>query len=766
MKLSLNWLKDYVDLTETPEEISQLLTLHIAEVDEVHYQAHALKNIVVGLVIEAKPHSNADKLNVGLFDVGESEPRQIVFGGKAELKPGDRLPVALPGAVIGPITIEQRKLRGEVSQGMCCLNSELGILDNAERVNFFDDSVTPGTLISEVLGLDDVIFEIDNKTLTHRADLFNHIGFARELSTLLQRPLKLPELKKTIAPANKLPYTLKVNNTEGCTRYIGAAFDSVEVKPSPDWMQKRLSALGVHVINNVVDITNYVMYEYGQPLHTFDYQKLSHGTIVVRDAQPNEPLATLDGKQRELDESILVIADDTKPVALAGIMGGRDSEIESTTTQLALESAQFNGTTIRQAAQKMGIRTDGSTRHEKGLGYTFSEDGFWRAVQLLQEHAGAVLASPVIDTHSEAPQATVIQLSHEYMNRLIGLTIESAQVRQWLESLGCVVKEVDGDNYKGNYEITVPLYRTDLRSAQDIIEEVARMYGYDAIPEVPLLGSLQPPYTQPDFTLGNKLMQWLIGWGSTEVYNYSFYSLEDAKKAGLAIDQHIEMLNPMNPNQQLLRQTGLVNLLHNVARNVNSGYKSFSLAEYGHLYYKDSEITVIEGVVIDQTDVFYKAKGFVEAVLEAGFIHYTFSDMKYSVNGECVAEVVLVPVNIASSFDIDVPVAHYRIYLEALSKSFPMHYSQKEIGAYPTIDLDISITTPNAVQWADIRAVIQTTAGDLLQNIEVFDVYEGNLGIRLWLQSLERTLEMKEAEALREKIIKTLIDTFGIVHRY
>lgn len=762
MKLSLNWLNDYVDLTETPEEISRLLTLHIAEVDEVHYQAHALKNIVVGLVIETKPHANADKLNVGLFDVGEGEPRQIVFGGKAELKPGDRLPVALPGAVVGPITIEQRKLRGEMSQGMCCLNSELGILDNAERVYFFDEAAKPGALISEVLGLDDVIFEIDNKTLTHRADLFNHIGFARELSTLLQRPLKLPELKRITATVNSLPYTLRVENTQGCTRYIGAAFDSVLVKPSPDWMQKRLSVLGVHVINNVVDITNYVMYEYGQPLHTFDYQKLSQETIVVRNAKPNEPLATLDGKQRELDESILVIADNTKPVALAGIMGGLDSEIESTTTQLALESAQFNGTTIRQAAQKMGIRTDGSTRHEKGLGYTFSEDGFWRAVQLLQEHAGAVLASPVIDTNSEVPQATVIQLSRDYMNRLIGLTIETVQVRQWLESLGCTVKEVDADSY----EITVPLFRTDLRSAQDIIEEVARMYGYDAIPEVPLLGSLQPPYTQPDFTLGNKLMQWLIGWGVTEVYNYSFYSLEDAKKAGLAVNEHIEMLNPMNPNQKLLRQTGLVNLLHNIARNVNSGYKSFSLAEYAHLYYKGREITVIEGVVINQADVFYKAKGFVEAVLKAGFIDYTFSDMKYSVDGECVAEVSLVPADIANGFDVNVPVAHYRIYLEALSKGFPMHYSQKTIGVYPAIDLDISITTPTAVQWEDIRAVIQITAGNLLQNIEVFDVYEGNLGIRLWLQSLERTLEMKEAEALREKIIKTLIEKFGIVHRY
>jgi phenylalanyl-tRNA synthetase beta chain len=443
-------------------------------------------------------------------------------------------------------------------------------------------------------------------------------------------------------------------------------------------------------------------------------------------------------------------------------MGGADSEIEPTTTKLALESAQFNGTIIRQAAQKMGVRTDGSTRHEKGLGYSFAEDGFWRAVQLLQDHAGAILASPVIDTNPQAPAATVIELSRDYMNRLIGLTIETDQMNQWLESLGCDVSTINDDTY----EIIVPLHRTDLRTAQDIIEEVARMYGYDAIPEIPLLGSLQPPVTQPDFTLGNKIIQWLVGWGVTEIYNYSFYSITDATQAGLVIDEHIEMLNPMNPNQQLLRQTGLVNLLHNVARNTNAGYKAFSLGEYGHLYFKHEEITVIEGVVIDPENVFYKAKGFVEAILQAGFLQYEFRDMQYFVNGKCVAEVSLVPNTIATKFDVTIPVAHYRIYLQPLSEVFPSAYSQKTISAYPAIDLDISISVPAGVLWDDIRSSIQTTAGELLQHIEVFDVYEGNLGIRMWLQSTERTLQMKEAETLRENIIKTLVDRFKITHRY
>lgn len=763
MKLSLHWLKEYIDISETPEEIGKLLTLHIAEVDEIHYQAKGLDHVVVGLVLEAKPHPNADTLHIGMFDVGESQPRQIVFGGKAELKAGDRLPVALPGAVVGPIKIEKRKLRGEVSEGMCCLNSELGILDQAERVNFLDDSAKPGTPISEILQLDDVIFEIDNKTLTHRPDLFNHIGFARELSALLQRPLRVPSLKKTIQSANTLKYALHVKNTQACPRYIGAALDSVEIKPSPEWMQRRLAAMGVHVINNVVDITNYVMYEYGQPLHAFDYGKLTNGTVIVRNAATGELLTTLDGKDRTLDESMLVIADENTPVALAGIIGGKHSEIDQTTTTIALESAQFNGTVIRQAAQKAAVRTDGSTRHEKGLGYTFSEDGFWRAVQLLQEHAGARLASSVIDTNSNAPDRIQIEVSREYMNRLIGVIIDPQQVRSWLESLGCEVNETDADIYT----IVVPRHRSDLRSAQDIIEEVARMYGYDTIPEAPLLGSLQPPYTQPDFMLGHKIIQWLAGWGVNEMYNYSFYSGEDAKKARLSIEEHIEMLNPMNPHQQLLRQTCLVNLLHNVNKNSNAGYRDFSLAEYAHLYFKDKEITVIEGVVVGKNvDTFYKAKGLVEAVLRSGYISYNFNDGKYTVDNTPVAEVCYVPQETTNAFDVTDKVAHFRIYLQALSDFFPAQHSQQMISPYPAIDLDISIQVPTGVQWADIQAVIKQTAGDLLTNLEVFDVFESNLGIRMWLQSSERTLEMKEAEALREKIIKNLITTFKVVHRY
>lgn len=763
MKLSLNWLKEYVDLSETPEEIGKLLTLHIAEVDEIHYQAKGLEHVVVGLVLEAKSHPDADKLHIGKFDVGEAEPRQIVFGGKAELKAGDRLPVALPGAVIGPITIEKRKLRGEVSEGMCCLNSELGILDQAERVNFLDESAAPGTPISEALELNDVIFEIDNKTLTHRPDLFNHIGFARELSTLLQRPLRVPALKKNIEPSNTLSYSLQVENTEACPRYIGAALDSVEIKPSPDWMQRRLSAMGVSIINNVVDITNYVMYEYGQPLHAFDYAKLTNGTIVVRNAVAGEQLATLDGKERTLDESMLVIADTTVPVALAGIIGGKYSEIESTTTQIALESAQFNGTVIRQAAQKAAVRTDGSTRHEKGLGYTFSEEGFWRAVQLLEEYAGARLASTVIDTKPQSPEQIHVEVPREYMNRLIGVTIDPQQVRSWLEALGCVVEE----NATDILTITVPLHRSDLRSAQDIIEEVARMYGYDTIPEAPLLGSLQPPHTQPDFMLGHSIIQQLVGWGAAEMYNYSFYSSDDAKRAGLSIDEHIEMLNPMNPHQQLLRQTCIVNLLHNVNKNSNAGYKEFTLAEYGHLYFRDKEITVIEGVVVgNTTDTFYKAKGLVEAVLHSGYVAYEFKDMRYTVDGVVVAEVSNVPAEITKAFDVTNAVTHFRIYLQPLSEFFPAQHSQRMISPYPAIDLDISIQVPGSVQWSDIESLIKQTAGDLLQDIQVFDVFENNLGVRMWLQSSERTLEMKEAEALREKIIKNLTSTFNIVHRY
>lgn len=790
MKLSFDWLKEFVDMTESAEEISEILTMHIAEVDVVTHQADAFSHVVVGEVLSTNKHPDADQLNVGIFDVGEVKPRQIVFGGKAVLNMGDKIPIALPGAKVGELAIEKRKLRGQVSEGMCCLNSELGILNNAEEINLFDKNVKNGSLVSEILELDDTIFEIDNKTLTHRADLFNHIGFARELATVLGRSLNVPEIERgQMKSAGQL--NISVENLELCPRYVGAILENIEVKASPDWMQRRLSSLGVNVINNVVDITNYVMLEQGQPLHAFDFNKLGGGKINVRTAQQGESLTTLDGFKRNLSNEILVISDSQGPVAIAGVIGGIGSEVDSNTKSIVLESAQFNGTAVRVGAQKLGLRTDGSTRHEKGLGFSFSENGFWRAVSLLEEYAGAKLIHPVTDTAKNVPQKDTIILSMDYLNRLIGVAVEKSQVIKWLSDLGCDIKEINDSTLSVQPDLT----RTDLKSQPDLVEEVARMYGYDAIKEQPLLGSLEPPQHQSDFKLGDNIISLLTGWGANEVYNYSFYSEADAIRAELDCQEHVAVLNPMNPNQKLLRQTLLVNLLNNVKKNLNNGFSEFILVEYGHLYYPENEFAVVGGIITSkEDDVFYKAKGYVDAVLSSGHVNSSFetitkdqelenhayamfepvADARYLVDNKQIATVGKVRHAITEKFGIDNNIAYFTLKLDILANFFPGIYSEKLISVYPAIDLDISIEVERSVPWKEIKETINKSAGKILQSAEVFDVYQGEkvagdrkaLGIRLWFQSMDRTLEMPEAEKIRAKIIKALAHNFNAEHRF
>lgn len=811
MKLSYQWLQEYIDLTESPEELGELITMHIAEVEQVTDLATNLQLVVVGEVLEAKDHPNADKLHIGTFDVGETDdqgnakPRQIVFGGKALLKVGQKLPIALPGAVVGPITIAQRKLRGEISAGMCCLNSELGILNQAEEIHLFDADVPNGTLVREALGLNDAIIEIDNKTLTHRGDLFNHIGFARELSVVLDRPLRVPDLlthaHDMSAATKPLPLTITIDDPEICRRYIGAALTNVTVGPSPNWMQTRLSALGVSTINNVVDITNYVMLEYGQPLHAFNYDHIKKSAIHVRYAKPSEHLATLDGKMSEFKDvdHIPVIADAKTPHALAGIMGGTDSEITNDTTTIVLESANFNPVIIRKAAQALAKRTEGSTRHEKNLGLIFPEYGFYRAIQLFQELCGAHIASEIIDLYAvtqdqdDAAIKLNIELDCDFASRLIGEPVSIETVQKILTGLDFTV-EVLSDTV---VQVTPPSARMDVTNQQDLVEEIARMRGYDAITPKPLLGSLEPPQNELTYDVGNTVIQTMTQVGAREIYSYSFYSATDMERLGLDPATHLEMQNPMNPEQQYLRQTLLIQLLNAVQLNQRNHYASATLVEYGHVYFPDNEFTVVAGVVYgDSTDVFSQAKGYVEHTFTKLHVDYTFqtisntaehdnqnyrvfdssADAAYFWGEKQLATVGLIQPSITNQFSITGWVAYFTIHIPRLGEAHLVSDPQafKPLSAYPQIDLDISIEVDDAVEWNALYTTIHKSGQPLIKKIELFDLYQGgqlapgkkSLGIRMWFGSMERTLEMTEAEQAREQIINALRETHHAEHRF
>ncbi|MBI2415340.1 MAG: phenylalanine--tRNA ligase subunit beta [Candidatus Kerfeldbacteria bacterium] len=754
MKLSLNWLKQYIDLPEDPTALARLITMHIAEVERVTVLGQGLNQVVVGEVLSARDHPNANNLHIGMFDVGETEPRQIIFGGKAVLKPGDKLPIALPGAQVHGLTISERTLRGEVSRGMCCLNSELGILDQAERVEFLPTSVKNGTLIRVALQLDDVVIEIDNKTLTHRADLFSHVQFARELSVVLRRPLRLPALLEYEGATIK-PLQVTIADASLCQRYCAAVLE-VKLGPSPDWLQRCLQAVGVRPINVIVDITNYVMLDIGGPLHAFDYAKLSGQTITVRSAKAGETITTLDQKQRQLTSAMLVIADATNPVAVAGIMGGQATEVTDTTTTIMLEAALFDPISVRLTSRQLGLRSEASTRFEKAVGYTTVLDGFWRAIGLLHELAGAKIVSPLFDLPGSEFVHRQIDLKHSLLERMLGITVPAPDIERILTGLGFALQPTTT-----GYTVTVPLWRTDITAEHDIVEEVARMYGYDAFPLQPLQGVLQLPIIEPTLLLGQRLIHWLVASGAKEVMHYSFYSDAAAQARGLDPATHHTIVNPMNPNQHCLRQTLLVNLWQTAQMNQRQQAGSFVLAEYGHVYLPSSEQAQVGGLVVDSVNHFRRAKGLVEWLLHKLNVvarqQSTAQGIDYYIDHDMVAQVTAV----------ETDMTYVVFHLATLASRWHSNTQYQAIPQYPNITLDISLQVPTTVSWAQLKQAIVEVGRPLVQSVELFDLYNNEIfGIRFVLQAPDRTLTMAEAEMVRSAIIDQLVKQFQVTHRY
>lgn len=459
MKISIDWLKDYIDIKQSPAKIADSLTMGIAEVEEVVNLADKFENIVVGEVLEKEKHPNADKLSKALINVGDKKLNIVC--GASNLEKGQKVPVALVGAVLpGDFKIEKVKIRGEESRGMICSEEELGLAKKSKGIMVLDRKAKVGQKFSTYMGLDDVILDIDNKSLTHRADLFSHIGIARELSALMNLKLNLPKL---IKPKEVKDYGISINvkDKKLCPRYMGVVLDNIKIGESPKWMQARLSAAGMRPINNIVDITNYVMLEYGQPLHAFDAAKVDIGNsnkkkIIVRRAEKNESIVTIDNKKRNLDENILVIADESRPIAIGGVMGGLNSEVDNNSKTILLEAANFDGTSVRKTSQKLGLRSEAVLRFEKGQSIDLPEKGLYRACELLEKYAGAKISSKVADTLKNKPKTVKIKIDLDYVEKLIGAIISKPKVVKILKDLEFKVSQA-----RDYLNIEVPIYRTE-----------------------------------------------------------------------------------------------------------------------------------------------------------------------------------------------------------------------------------------------------------------------------------------------------------------
>ena len=597
MNVTLNWLKAYIDFEFSPSELADRLTMLGIEVESIKHLGAELGGVVVGSVISIRPHPNADKLVLCQVDTGGTDTLQIVCGAP-NAREGMLAPVATIGATL-PIglTIKRAKLRGETSEGMLCSEKELGFSDDAAGLMELPTDIPVGTPLSEALGLDDVVFELE--ITPNRPDCLSLIGVAREIRAETGNPLKLPtvDLRESNISVRDLT-SVTIDAPYLCPRYAARVIQGVKVGESPAWLQQRLASVGIGVINNIVDITNFVLMEYGQPLHAFDYHKLTENRIVVRRAMKGEHLTTLDEAERELTSDMLVIADAERPVALAGIMGGYDSEITETTCDVLLESAYFNPSSVRATAKALGISTEASYRFERGADPGAVLAALDRAAQLIAELAGGTVCEGVVDVYPGSPPVTgkggqqpltEVQLRPERVNFVLGTTLEPSEMVQILNRLG-----FDVDATGEVYHVTVPTFRVDVTREIDLIEEIARVHGYDNIPTTLPKGDIPVPAPNPKTEVRRRIKHFLLAAGMMEAVNYSFCDPNCFDKIRLKADDPLrntlQLRNPLSPEMSVLRTTLLPGLLENAQSNKNHQVSDIALFEISNVFIPEEDV--------------------------------------------------------------------------------------------------------------------------------------------------------------------------------
>ena len=793
MNVTLNWLKAYIDFEFSPSELADRLTMLGVEVESVKHLGTELDGVIVGSVTSIRPHPNADKLVLCQVDTGETEELQIVCGAP-NAREGMLAPVATIGATLPVgLTIKRAKLRGETSQGMLCSEKELGLSGDAAGLMELSTDIPLGTPLSEALGLDDVVFELE--ITPNRPDCLSLIGVAREIRAETGNPLKLPTVDPQENGINLQDLTsVTIDAPDLCPRYAARVIQGVKVAESPAWLQQRLESVGIGVINNIVDVTNFVLMEYGQPLHAFDYHKLAENRIVVRRARDNEQITTLDEVARELTSDMLVIADAEKPVALAGIMGGYDSEITETTCDVLLESAYFNPLSIRATAKALGISTEASYRFERGADPGAVLAALDRAAQLIAELTGGTICDGIVDVYPGQQSLTEIQLRPERVNFVLGTTIETAEMVQILDRLG-----FDVDITGKVYQVVVPTFRSDVTREIDLIEEIARVYGYDNIPTTLPKGDIPVPAPTPKTEARRRIKHFLLAAGMMEAVNYSFCDPNCFDKIRLNADDPLrntlQLRNPLSPEMSVLRTTLTPGLLENAQHNRNHQIDTIALFEIGGVFVhdgKEKEPERVTGVLAGQIGEgvysdpyrhpdFFDIKGLVEGMLEVcGVVDWTLQktdaltfhpgrnaevllgNRRIGVFGEVHPEVL-------ENYDLPYKAYLFEFDLEGLADAATFAKRFEPISIYPKVARDLAIVVDKETLSDMPTELIYTTGGDSVDSVRLFDVYEGeqvpegkkSLAYTITYHSATETLTDKAVNTLHDEVVKCLNRELG-----
>ncbi len=794
MKLNRKWInEEFVDLSNiSDKEYVDTLTIFGQKVETYERLDAQIRNVVVGKVVSIVRHENSDHMWVCQVDVGESEPVQIVTGAQ-NVQQGDLVPAALHNSWLpGGIHITKGKLRGEVSCGMLCSLSELNLTVNdfpyaiEDGIWIIQEDCKPGDDINTVIGNDDTVveFEITN----NRPDCYSIIGLARESAAAFGKEMKHHEPVVNGSNAGSMYDMLDVEipATDLCNRYSSRMVANVKIAPSPKWLRDRLRANGVRPINNIVDITNYVMLEYGQPMHAFDYRYVSSGKIVVREAEEGETLTTLDGNIRQLTPGMLVIADENKPIGLAGIMGGENSEILDDTTTVVFESANFNGTSIRQTALALGMRTESSGKFEKNLDSMMTVPAVQRACELVELLGCGDVLDGIIDVVNYVPQPKTMELEPEKINRLLGTDISTEEMVKYLNLLEIPVEGTT---------IQIPSWRPDLNLMADIAEEIGRSYGYNEIPTTAFKTSTQGGYT-PVMKFESKTGSLCRALGFSEIITYSFVSpgIFDRIRipAESPLRNTLKIQNPLGEDTSVMRTTSLHSMLDILSRNSAYHNKAAKLYELAKIYLPNEgkalpeEPKVLTLGSYGAGETFFTLKGELEAIfagLRIKKVRYTADASnpsyhpgrcaKVSVDDVTIGYVGQIHPLVAENYDINAEVYCAEINLEKLFDLQLPEATYVPLPKYPSVNRDISVVCDETVTVAQIDDAITAAAGKLLRGVKLFDIYRGtgipdgkkSMAFSLELRADDRTLTDADCEQVMQKVLTALQESLNAILR-
>lgn len=811
MNISYNWLKEYVNFDLTPDEVAAALTsigLETGDVEEVQSIKGGLEGLVIGEVLTCEPHPNSDHMHITTVNLGQGDPVQIVCGA-ANVAAGQKVVVATLGTKLYDgdecFTIKKSKLRGVESNGMICAEDEIGIGTSHEGIIVLPEDVVPGTLAKDYYNIkSDYVLEVD--ITPNRSDACSHYGVARDLYAWLIQNGRQATLKRPSADAFKVDnhdmnIDIVVENTEACPRYAGVAIKNVTVKESPEWLQNKLRLIGVRPINNIVDITNYILHAYGQPMHCFDADKIKGGKIVVKTCPEGTKFVTLDEVERKLSDRDLMICNAEEPMCIAGVFGGLDSGTTETTKDVFLESAYFHPTWVRKTARRHGLSTDSSFRFERGIDPNGTIYALKEAALLVKELAGGEIASEIKDNYPAPIADFPVELSYEYTNALIGKVIPAETIKSIVTSLEM---KITGETPEG-LSLLVPAYRVDVQRPCDVVEDILRIYGYNNV-EIPtsVKSSLSVKGdVDKSVKLQNLVSEQLVGCGFNEIMNNSltaatyYEGLETYKPENL-----VQLMNPLSNDLNVMRATLLFGGLESIQHNTNRKNADLKFFEFGNCYHFNAEKRNPEKVLAayseelhlglwitgkrvsnswahpDENTSVYELKAYVLNIFRrlgvnfGGLVFGNLTDDIYSVaisvhtrGGKLLATFGVLHKKIQKAFDIDNEVYYADLNWKELMKAIKNNtVAYKEISKFPAVKRDLALLIDKKVQFAEIEKIAYETDKKLLKSVELFDVYEGknleagkkSYAVSFMLQDENATLNDKQIDKVMQKLIANL----------